>query len=221
MEKVDYSKLGKKTLEESGIFSNASIEVREIIFALRITKIADFLKLIDENAFVGYKYKETLMEAQGLARLLKQEYFNIPIDENINFATPIKYMFFEPVSVWLYGVKTNDHKQINIYSLITSLGFNADERSKILNVEESSLEDTFLIDLLYNAYVKIIKYGDNSKNEQILTKKLLIILKYYLVHYRDDRVSNFMKDFYLGIEEFNDLLIKKNASNVGDGVIKR
>lgn len=219
MGKVDYSKVSKITLEESGMFSKSSLELRKILFALRIVTVADFLRLIDNGEFKQYKFKDTLMEALGLASLLKQEYFDIPIDNNINFASQIKYMFFDEVSVWLYGIKTNDHKQINIYSLITLLGFNAEERDKILDVEERFLEDRLLIDLLYNTYVRLMKYGE--VDDAVLMKKISVILKHYIVYYKDDRCSNFMKDFYIGLEEFHDLLILNNKSKSDNNTIKR
>lgn len=213
MEMIDYSKIGKKTLEDSGLLSSNSLELRKILALYKVRTIVDFLKLMDSNDFKGYKYKETLMEAIGLSNLLKQEYLNIPISMNINFASTIKYMFFEEVSVWLYGIKTMDNKKINIYSLMISLGFNDYERSRILRVEEDFLEDTPLIDLIYDAYVRCAKYGVNSKDNQIMCKKLLIILKHYLIYYKEDTVSNFMREFYTGMEQFNDLLTMRNDSN--------
>lgn len=213
MEMIDYSKIGKKTLEDSGLLSSNSLELRKILALFKVRTIVEFLKLMDSNSFRGYKYKETLIEAIGLSNLLKQEYLNIPISMDINFASTIKYMFFEEVSVWLYGIKTKDNKKINIYTLITSLGFNDYERSRILRVEEDFLEDIPLIDLIYDAYVRAIKYGNNSKDNQIMCKKLLVILKHYLIYYKEDTVSNFMKEFYAGMEQFNDLLIMKKGSN--------
>ena len=210
MEKIDYSKLNKITLEDSEMFSSLSIEVRKVLENLEISKVGEFLELIDNNQFKGYRFEETLMEARGLATLLKYKYLNISIEYEISFFTPIKYMYFEPVSVWLYGIKKKDNSKINLYSLITYLGFNANEREKILDVDEDSLDDTLLIDLLYNAYVRLTKNMLVEEMDKVLVNKLLCIIKYYLVHYKDDTVSNFMKEFYIGIEEFNDLLIMKN-----------
>ena len=211
MEKVDYNKLGDLTLEESGFLSNDSIQLKEFLYSLGMMKVADFLKHLDSICYAANPYKEILMEIQGLADILKQKYFEISFDNNINFANPIKYMMFDEIAipVKLFGINTIDCKRINIYSLIIRLGFNACERDKILDVSEEYLDGILLIDLLYNAYNRIITKSDDEK-DKILTNKLFVILNNYVINYSEDRISNFMKDFYKGIEDFNDVLVGNN-----------
>ena len=208
MKEVDYSKLGDLTLEDSGFLSSDSTQLKEFIYSLGITKVSDFLKYIDSISYAAFPYKEILMEIQGLADILKFKYFGISFDNNINFSAPIKYMFFDEISipVKLFGVKTIDFKQLNIYSLIIRLGFNTSERDKILDVTETFLDGVMLIDLLYDAYNRIIKNVDNN-NDKVLINKLLVIMNYYVINYKEDRISNFMKGFYDGINEFNDVLV--------------
>ena len=214
MKEVDYNKLGNLTLEESGFLSSDSTQLKEFIHSLGITKVSDFLKYIDSISYAAFPYKEILMEIQGLADILKQKYFGIPFDNNINFADSIKYMLFDEIStpVRLFGVKTINRRQLNIYSLIIRLGFNTKERDKILDVTEKFLDGVILIDLLYDAYNRIIINVDDVDNDRVLINKLLVILNYYLINYKEDRQSNFMKDFYDGINEFNDVLVGINLS---------
>ena len=210
MKKVDYSKLGDLTLEESGFLSNDSVQVKKFLSSLGMMKVVDFLRYLDSIYYAAYPYKEILMEIQGLSDIIKQKYFGISFDNNINFAASIKYMLFDEIStpVKLFGVKTIDRKQMNIYSLIIRLGFNYRERDKILDITEEFLDGIMLIDLLYDAYNRIITNLDDVLNNKVLINKLLVILNNYLINYKDDRTSNFMKDSYAGINEFSDLLIE-------------
>lgn len=212
MEKVDYNKLGNLTLDASGFLSIERTQLNNFIYSLGIVKVADFLKYVDGISYSTFPYKEIFLEIQGLADILKQKYFDISFDNNINFASSIKYMLFDEIStpVRLFGVKAIDYKQINIYSLIIRLGFNTNERDKILDITEEFLDGIMLIDLLYDAYNRIITNLDDVLNNKVLINKLLVILNYYLINYKDDRTSNFMKDSYAGINEFSDLLIERD-----------
>ena len=215
MKEVDYGKIGDLTLEESGFLSNDSMQLKEFIYSLGITRVSDFLKYIDSISYSAFPYKEIFMEIQGLADILKQKYFGISFDNNINFAASIKYMLFDEIStpVKLFGVKTIDNKQLNIYSLIIRLGFNTNERDKILDVAETFLDGAMLIDLLYDTYNRIIKNVTENNSDKVLINKLLVILNYYIINYKEDKISNFMRDFYDGINEFNDVLVGINLNN--------
>lgn len=214
MEKVDYSKLGDLTLEESGFLSNDSVQLKEFLFSLGMMKVADFLRYLDSICYAASHKKEILMEIQGLSDIIKQKYFGISFDNNINFASLIKYMVFDEIStpVKLYGVKTIDCRQMNIYSLIIRLGFNYRERDKILDISEEFIDGMVLVDLFYDAYNRIITNLDDNKNDEILINKILVILNNYLINYREDKNSSFMKDFYNGINDFNDVLVEINSS---------
>ena len=182
----DYSKLGKITLEDSGLLSSTSVELREFIKKNKLEKIKDFLKFMDKDKFDKDIYYDVLLEARGLADLLKYKYLNIDFITDVYFDKTIQYMKFKKIatSFSTYGINIGNErvKELkDIYSVISRLGFNEKERDFILDVPIDYLDGVKVIDLLNNAYNRLLVKTKTNKEDIILSSKIYTILGYYLI----------------------------------------
>lgn len=215
MSLVNYSKVGSLTIEETGLLSRSSKELIRFLDANNIKLVSTFLKCVDDNSFKTSTYSDTMLEVRGLADLLRHKYFDIEFNTDIYFDKPIQYMEFTnlPSPISMFGVRFDRNHKMNIYSLISRLGFNDKERTMMLDtVNVESIEGKPLIDLLYVAYDEIFHKEEKTENDQVFCNKLLIILTYYLSKSRKGFEDNeFMAAVYAGIEQLNDLLTQKYA----------
>lgn len=213
MTKIDNLKMKSILLCETELLSNISSELKTYLAINSIKTIGELLTFADNP--VGYSkliHYDVLLELSGFVDLIKQKYFNVPLRTDVYLNKPIKYLSFD---VWSssfhsYGVNGGNGNKRDIYTLISRLGFNSEERKKILLVTEEYLDGRLLIDLLSDAYDRIIKNAKVNKNDQILCNKLLVIMGHYLITHQYNDGSDFMKNAYQSIIEFGDLLIKKN-----------
>lgn len=200
-------------LKETGLLSDNSSELKTYLAINSIKTVSDLLKFSDNpKGYSKLLHQDVLLELAGFIDLIKQKYFTIPLMTDTYLDRPIKYVSFYGLSslVHAYGVVGRDGNKRDIYTLINRLGFNDNERKRILYVTEEYLDGRLLIDLLSDAYERIVKNAKANPNDQILCNKLLVILGHYLIIHKDDDKSDFMKSAYQSIAEFGDLLIKKN-----------
>lgn len=214
MDDINSKKTKNILLSQTGLLSNSSTDLRTWLALNSIKTVDQLLKFMDDpSSLKVFLYHDTLTELRGLTDILKQKYFNIPFITDIYFDKPIKYISFDVLGspLWTYGIQSRNDKKIDIYVLINRLGFNDKERGQILNVSEDYLDGILLIDLLNDAYNRIIKKIDFNEEDQILCNKILVILNYYLIKFKHDKDSDFMKSVYDSILELNDVLARKYA----------
>lgn len=208
---TDYSRLGNLRIDKSGLLSKTSFDLKKFIIENRLERISEFIEKVDNNTYTSPGCFEVLQEARGLSDMLKRKYFNIPLETDIYLDAHIKYMEFDserlasPIN--LYGIILPSHEKKNIYGIITRLGFNYKERDFILSTD-ISLEDSLVIDLLHDAHNREIKKGTDAN--VAFCNKIMIILQYYLVTRKNKNDSEFVETVEKAIEEFNDLLVRKN-----------
>ena len=206
MDKVDYSKLGKLTLEETDLLSLKNLELIEFIRENKIIKVSEFLKCLDNKSYSVSTYYDFLLELYGLANLLKYKYFNIPIVTGIYLDKTINKMNFQNYMINLSSNNINEQK--SIHTILTELGFNSWERDIILDISSNDIDGIKVVDLLNNAYNRII-INNKDKDYVVLSNKILLILGYYLTVSKSDVESNFMSSLYDAIDYLNDLLAEK------------
>ena len=215
MDLVNYSKVRTITIEETGLLAHSSTELIYFLNVNDIKLVSTFLECVDNNSFKTSTYSDTMLEVRGLADLLKQKYFDLGFNMDIYFDKPIQYIEFTelPTPISLYGVRFDRNHKMNIYSLISRLGFNDKERTMMLDtVSVESIEGQPLIDLLYAAYDEVFRKEQKSYDDQAFCNKLLIILTYYLSKSKKGFDDNeFMKAVYDGMAQINDLLAQKYA----------
>lgn len=209
-------KMENLKLEDTGLFSDASIELRNFIIFNKLKYVKDFIEKVDNNTYTSTTYYDVLLEARGLSDLLKLKYFNTPLVTDIYLDEKIKYMEFDnqrlASSICTYGIILPNHEKKTIYHIITRLGFNDKERQKILDASHD-IEGMKLIDLLYEAHDRII--GEQTKISEVLCNKIMIILKYYLLTRRNKNGSKFLEQLEITINEFNDVLARKYRLEYG------
>ena len=106
MEKVDYSKLGDLTLEESGFLSNDSVQLKEFLFSLGMMKVADFLRYFKQNP-VGKLYKRLGFVLVGESKYHYQmEKTKIKIDFRILIsALLVGIVFVSGIVMLFFGIR--------------------------------------------------------------------------------------------------------------------
>lgn len=186
----NYSVVGILKVEKTELLSVTSIELKEFILSNGLSSVSTFLEYIDNNSFANSTYYDVLLEAKGLADLIKLKYFNIPLEMGTYLDKTIKYIEFD---------------EKNIHSLIHRLGFSNKERNIIFNVSVST-DNMLLIDLLYDTYKRIL--NDRNEINVILCNKIILILNYYLKTKTQDNKSNFIVEFNKELEVFGDILAK-------------
>ena len=86
--------------------------------------------------------------------------------------------------------------------------FSADEIDILLSGSFDLSNDTMLIDIIYNAYVKLGCVGNKSDIEIKLYSKLLEILNYHIVKNNfNDKSSRFIKEFEYALLHYDELVI--------------
>lgn len=214
MKEVDYSKLGKLTLEETNLLSLKNSELIEFIYNNEITKVSEFLKCMDNKSYQISTYNDVLLEANGLVNLIKYKYFKLPLVNDIYLGKKIEKMKFKKNATGFesYAINLSDNrinKPKSIYTVLTELGFNSWEREIILDITMNELDGMLLVDLLNNTYSRVIINNKIDRDYEVLCNKILLILEYYLTISKSDIESNFMKSLYDAIDYLNDLLAQK------------
>ena len=214
MDKINYSKLKKLTLEETDLLSLKNSELIEFIYNNEITNVSDFLECMDNKSYQISTYRDVLLEAFGLANLLKYKYFKIPLVNDLYLSKKIEKMKFKKIAtgfetyaINLSNNRINDPK--SIYTVLTEMGFNAWERDIILDISSNEIDGMLLVDLLNNTYSRVIVNNMKDKDYEVLMNKILMFLEHYLTISKSDIESNFMNSLYEAIDYLNELLVQK------------
>ena len=176
-----YSVIRKEKLMSTGLISKSNEDLLEFLSVNEVNTIGEFLDMIDTNTFKKITYNDILLEAIGLADLIKLKYFNIPLEVTSYLHSIVSESTFN-----IYGedfiflaVTGLNGKKVNIYSALTRLGFNDKERQLILDYK---LEGNLLLDI-FEGILNEIVVDENIDN--VLRSKLELIVGFY-----KKRVSN-------------------------------
>ena len=192
MEQIDYSTLNKVSLKETNFLSESSNELIEFIMENQMFEVGKFLEIMDNNSFVKKPYMDVLNEARGLADILRNYYFNVPITSDIYLLDNVSRTSFDlPIgNVEMLGIKRSLKKKINIYSVITRLGFNNKELNMIISKYGHKLEDNNL----FNIFNEIIADDYYKKDDISDFDKVFYNKVNYYVNYVNLKVNNAVRE---------------------------
>lgn len=181
MKEIDYSKVNNISLKTTGLLSNYSDGLMQFLYHNEIKTVGKFLELVDSNYYEPSKYMDVMLEVNGLADLLKYKYFNVPISTDIYLKNPITYSVFNiyESDFTMLGIMGTNNKKINIYSVITRLGFNDKERTIILDREQDYLVGKNLIQILLDVYNDIKNGAGFNIDNQVFYNKILLYITYF------------------------------------------
>ena len=194
---MDYSRLNNISLLRSGVISDSSIELKEFLAANNIVSVGMFLRKIDESFFSTAPYKSTLMEARGIADILKNKYFNVMMISDVLLDKPIIDIDFElPVgTITMPGIRRGVGKVMDIYNAITRLGFNDKERSMILSWNDGKVYDMCLIDI----FDGICSNSQLFLGDDAFSNKILYYVSYYKRKNNLSSISEMHQNEFVGM----------------------
>lgn len=213
MIKIDYSKLGSFMLRDTGLLSDTSTELIEFLSVNEISTVAKFLECIDNDLFRYTTYSDTMNEARGLADILKNKYFDIPLISDIYLDNDIELISFKlPGGNYeMFGIKSKIKEKTTIYTAINRLGFNDKERWRIISEYGERFSGNRLIDIFKDILnEEYFKRENISIEDKVFFNKVLYIVSYW--NNRNNQIIRLglMNEIEKMLEELRILLEKKD-----------
>ena len=201
------------TLDDSGLLSKVNKELLQFIYRNKIIMVSEFIDMMDSCSFnSNIPHADTLLEARGLADLLKLKYDDEPllVDSYLSSLITEGSYFIHEEEHKMLSVKDSRNKNINIYTAITRLGFNDKERQVILDRKYSLLEGRMLIDVLLDVYYELFSKDEPLSFEVVFINKLTLIINYYKKKYGLEDVSNVDYLIKAKLKELGSLMDRRN-----------
>ena len=170
------------TLDECGLLSKANKELIEFIYGNKIVMVDEFISMMDASSFSSnIHHTATLIEARGLADLLKLKYHgeSLMVDSYLSSLIVDASYFIYGEEHKLLSVKDSRGKNVNIYTAITRLGFNDKERQIILDRSYNDIAGRLFTELLLEVYYELVAKEKHTEFETVFINKLTIIINYY------------------------------------------
>lgn len=201
------------TLDECGLLSKANKELIKFIYGNKIVMVNEFISMMDDSSFSSHiPHTDTLIEARGLADLLKLRYYDEPLMVDSYLSSLIvdaSYFIYEEEHKML-SVKDSKGKNVNVYTAITRLGFNDKERQIILDRSYSAIEGRLFIDLLLEVYYELIAKEKHTDFENVFINKLTLIINYYKKKNNVEDVSSVDYLINSKIQKLSSLMVQRD-----------
>lgn len=188
MKNSDNVSIEKISLLDSGLLSKNNKDLLDFISDNKSNTVSEFIDMMDNNTFTKVNYTDVLIEARGLADLLKLKYLYESLIIDVYLASPIKEVTYEIYGDYhtLLSLYISSDEKVNIYSAITRLGFNDKERLIILGRDSEELKDRMFFDVLYDVYNEVLSKNSVKEDDMVFINKLSLIIEYYKKEHKLD-----------------------------------
>lgn len=181
MKQINYMSVKSISLKSTGLLSSSSDTLIEFIDINKMWSVGTFLELMDNNLFEHSTYRDTMIEARGLADLLKYKYFDTLLVSDDFLTNPIENIVFQiPAGEYeMYGITDIRKKKTTIYTVLSRLGFSDKERDLILSNYSNMMYGRKLIDIFQEIYDNLYGKDKLTEIEEVFFNKILIYISYY------------------------------------------
>lgn len=219
MGKRDYSSLENFTLWHTGVVA-INDNLIDYLLDNGIDSVASFLECVDNNSlFVDKNVLEKTSDNQmmnqirGLADILKNKYFGIPMTIDMYLENPVHNITFKLLdrNYQTLGIRGNYKEKTTIYAALSRLGFNSEEIDKIMSKYGNKIYGRNLVDIFHDILVDMYSERKNvSEEDRVFFNKILYLVSYCRSKKNRTNELGTMNEIEILLKELGELLARKD-----------